>query len=96
MLLSFSLVRSHNFTIHFRVPEAARFIQGHTFFASQHAEAKLYLTTSSVDPIPSIRTQSQILKDNFEATVTARASIVETLHRLKLGPHSESDSESIV
>jgi len=95
ILLSFPVVRSHDFTIHFRVREIARFVERHTFLSPMHGEAKFCLTISEVEPIRAFRTEPHSLEDHFEANVTARVSIVEALHRLKLEPHGESDSEPI-
>jgi hypothetical protein len=96
MLLSAPLARSHDFTIHFRIREVARFVERHTFVSPMHGEAKFCLTMAEVEPILAFRTEPHSLEDHFEADVTARVSIVEALHRLKLGPHRESYSEPMV
>jgi hypothetical protein len=96
MLISFPALRSHDFTAHFRVSEVARFVKRHTFVSPMHGETKLRLTISAIEPVPAIRTLPQSLKSHFETEVATRSSIVETLHRLKLGPHTDSDPEPIV
>ncbi len=95
MLISFAALRSHEFTAHFRVGETARFVKRHTFVSPMQGKTKFNLTVSNFQPIRTIRTEPQRLKDRFEVETTTRVSIVEALHRLKLGPHTESDPEPL-
>jgi hypothetical protein len=91
MLLSLPAIRSHSFSTHFRSPEVRRSMARHTSVSPIHAEAKLQLAASEIEPVIAIPAQPPIPLENREEV--ARASIIETLHRMKLGPHSEADSE---
>jgi hypothetical protein len=93
MLLSLPALRSHTFSTHFRSPEVRRSMARHTSVSPIHAEAKLQLCASEIEPVVAIQAQRQTPLQNHEGETIARASIVETLHRMKLGPHSEADSE---
>ncbi len=91
MLLSLPMTRSHTFSTHFRSPEVRRSVARHTAVSPIHAEAKLQLAASEIEPVPAIQAQPQTPLRNREEV--ARASIIETLHRMKLGPPGEADSE---
>jgi len=93
MLLSFPALRSHSFVIHFRSPEVRRSVAQHNPLSPMHGQAKLQLARSEIEPVLAIRAQPRPPEHSREAEVPARASIVETLHRLKLGPHRDADSE---
>jgi hypothetical protein len=95
MLISFPAGRSHEFTAHFRAGETARFVKRHTFVSPMQGETKFNLTVSDFQPVRTIRTEPPSLRDRFEVETTTRVSIVEALHRLKLGPHTESDPEPL-
>jgi hypothetical protein len=91
MLLSLPAIRSHSFSTHFRSPEVRRSMARHTAVSPNHAEAKLQLAASEIEPVSAMPVQPQIPLRNREEV--ARASIIETLHRMKLGPRSEADLE---
>jgi hypothetical protein len=93
MLLSFAIVPSHNFTTHFRSPEVRRSVLRHTSVSPTHAQVRLDPSPRRTEPVAAMQARPRTPHTEGVVEVATRDSIVEPLHRLKLGPHSDTDPE---
>lgn len=91
MLLSFPVAGPHNFRSHYRSPEVRGPVVRHTVVSAIHGHANLRLTPSAIEPVLAIRARPRAVNPSPEREIPERVSIVQKLHRLKLGPHSDGD-----
>jgi hypothetical protein len=92
-LLSFPALRSHSYQTHLRSPVVRRLVVRHTAISPAPVIAKLQLAQHKRTPVLTVRVEPQALDQNREVEVPARASIVQVLHRIKLGSRGDRDSE---
>ncbi len=94
MLLLFPAVRPHNFADHFRAPEVRRSVAQNTPVAPMHDEAQIEPALWEIVAIAKNRSEHATEPHHRDAEVAGRVCVFETLHRLKLGPHRQADTEA--
>jgi hypothetical protein len=95
LLFSLPAPRSHDLATHLRLGNEARSVWRHMPVSPIHSEAKLFLPPSRVRLV-TVPDAPRYDLDSAEIEAIGQISIIQALHRLKLGPRRDSDSEQTV